>query len=450
MNNNSTVTVMAPLVISLVSSVRSANSLEQHHEEEEEEELDEFVEDQHLSPLPLADQRDSPEKPPTLFLDFDEDDPRDEHGIAVKNFALACLLGTAYSSSAGGAGTLIGSSSNLAFVSNYESLFPNGPEISFSSWMLYAFPFACVFVVIEWMWLMFMYLSNQEIPLNIDILRREHRHLGPIKCEEFCVALCMGICMCLWLTRTGITGNINGWGSFFEEGGTSYVLDGTVGVGVAILLFTLPTFPNRDGNSWNSFWKSFKGCSWDQRMLNWKDMKEISWGVVLLLGAGFSIANAFSTSGLSQMISNQLSFLDSFPPFPLLFVVCLFVSFLTEAASNVAIMNIIVSILSSMAISAGQNPLFLLIPSTVACKFAFMLPVATPPNAIVFAYGVIKVKESGTRRVHARYNRGGGIDNVVFFHAPTCFWDRVKHNPGVGVDPLTIPLQRVGEPKETD
>jgi len=128
-----------------------------------------------------------------------------------------------------------------------------------------------------------------------------------------------------------------------------------------------------------------------QRVMDWDSLLHIPWGIILLLGSGFELAKAFHTSGLSAYIGEGLSVFKHLPWFALLFVVCFLITFATELTSNVATANICLPILGSIAVNLGQNPLLLMLPATIACSYAFMLPVATPPNAIVFASGRLKV-----------------------------------------------------------
>jgi solute carrier family 13 (sodium-dependent dicarboxylate transporter), member 2/3/5 len=170
-------------------------------------------------------------------------------------------------------------------------------------------------------------------------------------------------------------------------------------------------------------------------MMDWSDCKPISWGVALLLGAGFALASSFTSTNLSETVANVLLELADFPVFWFIVISCLFVSIMTEFMSNVAMANLVLPIVSSLAVSQGENPLAYMLPVTLACSFAFMLPAATPPNAIVFSYNAIKVRtatinqtlnntlcysligiRNGSDRIFPRYDLCYLIICLVVFH----------------------------------
>jgi solute carrier family 13 (sodium-dependent dicarboxylate transporter), member 2/3/5 len=162
--------------------------------------------------------------------------------------------------------------------------------------------------------------------------------------------------------------------------------DSVVAVAGALTLFILPTF-HRDHP------RDTPRPVFGTRMLDWKDCRPVSWGVVLLLGSGFAIASSFTSTGLSDSIGNVLLNFSSLPLVWFIMLTCFIVSLMTELISNVSMANLILPIVASLAVTQGVNPLMYMVPVTLACSFAFMLPAATPPNAVVFSYNAIKVCE---------------------------------------------------------
>jgi len=184
----------------------------------------------------------------------------------------------------------------------------------------------------------------------------------------------------LWLFRSDIrlgSFTLYGWSNLFDQ---PYNLnDGTVAITLAIILFLIPASLNKKTEN--------------ERILDWKTATKIPWNIVLLLGSGFAIASGFKSSGLSEWLGGRLSEVVGWHPVILLGITCLLVTFLTELTSNVTTVEILLPILGALAIALKIHPLFLMVPATISCSFAFMLPVATPPNAIVFATNRIQTSE---------------------------------------------------------
>ncbi|XP_008302401.1 solute carrier family 13 member 5-like, partial [Stegastes partitus] len=174
-----------------------------------------------------------------------------------------------------------------------------------------------------------------------------------------------------------------------------FVTDATVSLFVAVLLFVLPSEPPR----YLCFWRSSDSESQVSRgpappLLTWQvTQKKMPWNIVLLLGGGFALAKGSEESGLSRWLGAQMTPLHSVPPWAIAVILCLLIATFTECASNVATATLFLPILASMSQSISMNPLYVMIPCTLSASFAFMLPVATPPNAIVFSYGVLKVSD---------------------------------------------------------
>lgn len=244
-----------------------------------------------------------------------------------------------------------------------KARFPNAPEISFAKWFLFTFPFAIGFLLLCWGLFCLMFIRRpQEIHLDSAIFRREYAHLGPMKFSEK-VILGALLTMCfLWLTRVGFSESVPGWGLLFSD----LPGDGTVALFVVSFFFILPASLENH----------------EQKILDWEDTKGLPWGILLLLGSGFSMANAFVVSGLSSEIAKNLKTFENLHVILLLYCISFIVTLITEFSSNVATANITLPILAAMAASIGENPFLFMIVATLSSSLGFMLPVSTPPNVI--------------------------------------------------------------------
>ncbi|HNR31876.1 MAG TPA: SLC13 family permease [Candidatus Hydrogenedentes bacterium] len=293
---------------------------------------------------------------------------------AFKRYAVGLLLGIAYSASIGGVATLIGTPPNLAFTRIFAEMFPQAPEISFLTWFLFGAPLALVLLAALWGLLVMIFCPSRErFHIDPGVVRDQYRALGPMNYEERAVATVFALMAVLWLTRPGIAIgglSIPGWAGAFPY--PEYLRDGVVAIAMAIILFMLPS----------------RGES-GKRIMDWAATRDLPWDIVLLLGGGFALAAGFQASGLSVWVGERLAGLADLNPAGMVLMVCLIAALLTEFTSNSATAQVLLPIVGTLAIGLRLHPLLLMIPTTFACSFAFMLPVATPPNAIVF----------GTRRL---------------------------------------------------
>lgn len=273
-----------------------------------------------------------------------ERSPGEETGAAV-------LLGICYAASIGGLGTPIGTPPNLLFMATYGET--TGQQWSFLDWMALGLPIVALMIPAAF-WLVTRRLPSTPLP-SIEVL-------GPWKPAERRVLLVFGAAACAWVTRTAPAG---GWQGLL---GVDTPGDATVALGAVVALFLIP-----DG----------KG----QRLLDWKTAQSIPWGILLLFGGGLALARAFGSSGLSAVIGQHLSALAHVPTLLMIFSVCLAVTFLTEVTSNTATVALLMPLLAAAATSADIEPALLMLPAALSGSCAFMLPVATAPNAIVFATG---------------------------------------------------------------
>lgn len=296
----------------------------------------------------------------------------------LKKYTVGLLLGVAYSASIGGIATLVGTPPNLSFARIFQIMFPSAPEISFSTWFIYALPISIIFFIITWTYLYAIYKPKNSLTVlkNVDF-RQQYKELGPATYEQKAVAVVFVSLALLWLTRSGINvGSIDipGWSSLFSS--PEYINDGTVAIALSIILFIVPA-------------KSDKG----KQIMNWATASKLPWNIVLLFGGGFALASAFKESGLSIWVGGQLSSVGGLHPILIIAVIALTMTFLTELTSNTATTEMLLPVLAGLSVSIDVNPLLFMLPATISASMAFMLPVATPPNAIVFGSNKITVME---------------------------------------------------------
>lgn len=293
-------------------------------------------------------------------------------------FQIALLLGIAYSASIGGIATLVGTPPNLSFTRIFSIIFPQAPEINFVSWFVFALPLTIVLFAFIFFWLLYLYHPGKDwINPSKEIFKKEYQKLGKASFEEktiFTIFVTMAI---LWITNSGLkigSFEIKGWSSLFPN--PSYINDGTIAVLLSTFLFIIPTRKGKSG-----------------RILEADIITKLPWRIVLLFGGGFALASGFTESGLSMWFGEQLKWVSSFSPFVVVFTIALLMSLLTELTSNTATTEMLLPILAGLAVSIHVNPLLFMLPATLAASLAFMLPVATPPNAIIFGTNKIDIKD---------------------------------------------------------
>ncbi|XP_053305498.1 solute carrier family 13 member 1-like [Spea bombifrons] len=315
----------------------------------------------------------------------------------------AFSLGIAYSSTIGGMSTLTGTSTNLIFIEQFETRYPECQFVNFGSWIAFSFPIAFIILIFSWMWITWLFLEfsfkemcccgKSKSPVDKDsrkILRQEYEKLGPLSYQEV-VTLIIFLLMALsWFTRD--PGFIPGWDSLFGLKG--YKSDATSAILFGFLLFIIPG----KKPSWLRCGSGEKSrvspVTESTPMITWKEFEEcIPWHIVVLVGGGFALAKGCEVSGLSTWVGHKMEPLSSLPVWVIVLIVCLMVTTVTEVASNPATITIFQPILSSLAEGIGVNPLLVIIPATISASCAFLLPVANPPNAIVFSYGHLSVPD---------------------------------------------------------
>jgi solute carrier family 13 (sodium-dependent dicarboxylate transporter), member 2/3/5 len=296
-----------------------------------------------------------------------------------KKIKVALLLGLAYSSSIGGTATLIGTAPNIIFVGFYGQSFPDTAAISFSDWLLFGLPLSIVFLMLCYAVLLKMFqlkLLNQfKSDKNIDWKSMYH-NLGKLSSEEKLVIIIFISTVLLWFFRADLDIgfiHVPGWIHFFSF--PEYITDSTVAILMACALFVIPT-------------SDFKGS-----IIGWDDAKRIPLGILFLFGGGFALAKGISVSGLSDWMAIHLEGISHLNLLLIVVLLSTFMTFFTELTSNTASTYLVLPILLSLSASLDVNPILVMLPVVFSASFAFMLPIATPPNTIVFGTEAIKMSE---------------------------------------------------------
>jgi sodium-dependent dicarboxylate transporter 2/3/5 len=302
----------------------------------------------------------------------------DTHGEQkLGKFPTAILLGVAYACSIGGIATLVGTPPNLSFMRIFEIIYPSAPQISFGQWMMYALPLSLIMFVFVLGILYFLFPPQKDMEvLNRSFFVQKYKDLGQITVEQKRVFVLFVLLASLWVFRKTLNVGdftIPGWSGLFPE--PKFLTDGTIAIFVAVLLFITPSSKKTEG------------------LLTWEIINKIPWGIVLLFGGGFALAKGFVDSGLSSYMGEQLVSAGNLSNMNLLFTVTGLMTFLTEFTSNTATTEMMLPIVAGLTNQIQINPLFLMIPVTIAASMAFMFPIATPPNAVVFGSGKVKMMD---------------------------------------------------------
>lgn len=282
------------------------------------------------------------------------------------NFQLAMLLGLAYAASIGGLATLIGTPPNALLAGYLAENY--GIQISFARWMAVGIPVSFIMLPLAWLALTrFLYPVNipasREVRVHLHELREE---MGPMSVAERRVAMIFAAVVVSWMVHRPVTDWL----------GVTGVSDAGIVMTAAVLLFMVPS-----------------GNAAEPQLMTWHDAIRLPWGVLILFGGGLSLAAAVSDSGLAMWMGEGLAPLNALGTAVLVVCAVMLVIFLTELTSNLATTATLLPVVGAIAIQAGLPPIVLTVPITIAASCAFMLPVATPPNAIVFATGTISIPQ---------------------------------------------------------
>lgn len=295
--------------------------------------------------------------------------------VSDNKMGVPLLLGIAYASSIGGMTTPIGTAPNiymLDFVGSQE----NGLELSFYEWMKFGLPVSVTMFVVLFFFLKLMFRKRlNSAAIDLNYCRIQYRELGAINRQEWKLIVVFIVTVFGWFFIKDIqigSFTIPGWGSWVAE--KKYVKESTVAILAAVLLFILP---------------SGKG----DRMISGAELRKVPYDILLLFGGGFALAAGFKQSGLTSWLGAQLEIFNGINPVIMVAILCLFMTFLTELTSNTSSTILMLPVVWELGVAMGCDPLLLIIPMTLSASCAFMLPVATPPNAIVFGSGQIKIRD---------------------------------------------------------
>jgi len=282
--------------------------------------------------------------------------------ILNSNFGKVLMLGIAYSASIGGFATIYGTPPNLILLSNIEEYF--NLSIDFFSWFIMAFPLSCILLFICWYYLVnFSFDLSSLSNVSKKTISSKLKELGKIKYEEKAVLLIFIVFILGLLSKQFIS-------EFIPQ-----IDDTIIAISIAIFLFLI------------------KSSDGENNLIEWSDGVKLPWGIILLFGGGLSIATAMKSSGLALWIGELAYNIDSLDLILIVLIIVVIVNFLTEITSNLATVSMLLPILASISISLGIHPYIIMVSATIAASCAFMLPVATPPNAVVFGSGYLKMTD---------------------------------------------------------
>jgi sodium-dependent dicarboxylate transporter 2/3/5 len=308
-------------------------------------------------------------------------------------FGKALMLAIAYSASIGGMATLIGTPPNLVFAGVVQEAY--GVEITFAQWFSFGFPISIVLLIICWLYLtrVAFTFKQKAFPGGRDEINKQLKALGKVSYEEKTVLIVFAFTAFAWITR-----------SFLIQQFIPAIDDTIIAVFFAVLLFILP---NKERN---------------EKIISWEDAVKLPWGILLLFGGGMALALGFDSSGLALWLGQQMTNLETLSLFLLLFILIAAVNFLTEITSNLATTAMILPVLIPLATILNIHPYFLMVGATVAASCAFMLPVATPPNAVVFGSGYLKIEDMVKKGVWMNIISIVLLTLIVYYFLPL-IWD---------------------------
>lgn len=296
------------------------------------------------------------------IIDLTRDRLQDRGEDMPAHFGVVLVLSIAYACNVGGMGTLIGTPPNALLAGFFSESY--GVEVGFAQWMIVGLPLVVVALPVVYAVLMRIYpIELETLPGGAAIIEEERAKLGTISTAEIRVAVVFGLTAVLWMTRPLLSDVVPG------------LSDAGIAIGASLVLFLLPA-----------------GTA-DRALLTWDDAEELPWGVLLLFGGGLSLAAAISDTGLAKWMGQGVHALSGWPM--LLVVICTvaLIVMLTEITSNTATTAAFLPILGAVAVGLGENPFLLTVPAALGASCAFMLPVATPPNAIVYGSELLTIPQ---------------------------------------------------------
>jgi len=309
----------------------------------------------------------------TIGIDAFKNDGDDIQNL---DFAKALIISIAYAASIGGLGTIIGSPPNGIFLAQYQTLFPAAPTIDFVDWMAFGIPLVAIFIPLTWLWLIYGPYRHlpATLPQSKEIISENLKKLGPMTTGERWTLMVFVMTALMWIfssTKNIGAITIPGLNMIFPG-----IDDSTIAMFGAVLLFILPvSIKNREYT------------------MDWKSVLKIPWGILILFGGGICLSKAFIISGLADVLVTQLTGLNILDILVIVLLVAILVSFLTELTSNTAIASVMMPILAISSVSLMINPVILMLTAALVASLAFMLPVATPPNAVAFGTGYLTIRD---------------------------------------------------------
>ncbi|MEM1135450.1 MAG: SLC13 family permease [Bacteroidota bacterium] len=294
-----------------------------------------------------------------------------------KNFALSIMIGIAYAANIGGIATLVGTPPNVVFRGFMETTYQI--EIPFADWLLIGIPYSAVFLTIAYFVLVKLMYPNKlgKFEGSAKVIKEEYKKLGKMNRQEILVSIIFFLTAFFWVFRTQLQPFI----SFVE------LSDPAIAMFFALVTFVIPYNLNRG-----------------KFLLKWQDTAKLPWGILLLFGGGLSLAKSMQQTGIIDLIGKSIAENNAWGPLAIVSILIAVMLFMTEVMSNVALVTILLPVVGGIAQGLGIEPILAAIPVTIASSCAFMLPMATPPNAIVFASGHIQVSQMA---------RAGIILNII-------------------------------------
>ncbi|XP_042146422.1 solute carrier family 13 member 2 [Ixodes scapularis] len=366
--NTASTSIMAPIVMAVVDQMHASSKLYKNHPEPE------------MTPCTRHQLRLRRHSDRSRGRDTrNNNDTSEDAGKVLMRKTM--LLSVAYAANIGGTGSLIGTAPNLVLKGLFEELFPMSTELTFATWMLYNVPTMILCVLLAWIYLQWTARSALrdksadalEERIREEILRR-YKELGSFSFPETAVLTLMITMIILWFTLKPQI--FTGWVELFPY---AKMIKPTVpAMAITFLLFIIPKNPRSPSTS--------------PPLLTWEEANEkAQWGIAILIGGGMCLAEASKESGLSSILVENLKSLEVLPTALTALILCFAASMFTEITSNTAVSSILLPVVCEMAVALQVHPLYLALPVTIGCSFSFMLPAATPPNAIVFGLAKLKI-----------------------------------------------------------
>lgn len=295
---------------------------------------------------------------------------------AHAKIATGYLLALAYTASIGGMATLVGTPPNMILAGFMDKIEPG--SVNFNRWFVFGFPFALTFGTIAFFFIRYRFISRaDDLHFNRNYIREKLLALGPLQAEEKRVIGIFLLAVVGWFTRVDLDFGLfrlPGWSNLFPAG--KMIRDSTIAIFAAVLLFLIPAKQKEAGT-----------------LLNWSDVTRLPFRIILLFGSGFALAEAFEQTGLAEWLAAHLQVLHGMPVWVMVLGVAAMATALSEFASNVASVQLMLPILAPLAVSLEVDPLVLMFPATIAASFGYMMPVATAANTIVYGTGYIPVRQ---------------------------------------------------------